>query len=114
MTGDFKVFIFDQPTTGVDIGRRRRSISRWSHWRKGLRLIFISSENEELMGICDRIAVMTRKDRQRFDAGNVTEHDILLVGRRRGRRKRRQEMLDKKNKSNSANIRAFFSAGNRP
>ena len=64
MTGDFKVFIFDQPTTGVDIGAKTE--------------IFISSENEELMGICDRIAVMTKgRIVKEFDAGNVTEHDIL-------------------------------------
>ncbi|MFQ8897736.1 MAG: sugar ABC transporter ATP-binding protein [[Clostridium] scindens] len=79
MTGDFKVFIFDQPTTGVDIGAKTEIYKQMvALAKKGCGIIFISSENEELMGICDRIAVMTKgRIVKEFDAGNVTEHDIL-------------------------------------
>ena len=79
MTGDFKVFIFDQPTTGVDIGAKTEIYKQMvALAKKGCGIIFISSENEELMGICDRIAVMTKgRIVKEFNAGNVTEHDIL-------------------------------------
>lgn len=79
VTGDFKVFIFDQPTTGVDIGAKTEIYKQMvALAKKGCGIIFISSENEELMGMCDRIAVMTKgRIVKEFDVGNVTEHDIL-------------------------------------
>lgn len=41
-------------------------------------IIFISSENEELLGICDRIAVMSKgRIVKEFSSDDVTEHDIL-------------------------------------
>ena len=46
--------------------------------KKGCGIVFISSENEELIGICDRIAVMTKgKIVKEFEAGQTAEHDIL-------------------------------------
>lgn len=79
LTGDYKVFIFDQPTTGVDIGAKTEIYKQMINLaKKGCGIIFISSENEELMGICDRIAVMEKgRVVKEFDAANVTEHELL-------------------------------------
>lgn len=79
MTGDFKVFVFDQPTTGVDIGAKTEIYKQMiALAKKGCGIIFISSENEELLGICDRIAVMAKgRIVKGFEADKATEHDIL-------------------------------------
>lgn len=79
MTGDFQIFVFDQPTTGVDIGAKTEIYKQMvALAKKGCGIIFISSENEELMGICDRIAVMTKgKIVKEFESGQATEHEIL-------------------------------------
>lgn len=80
MTGDYKVFVFDQPTTGVDIGAKTEIYKQMiALAKKGCGIIFISSENEELLGICDRIAVMAKgKIIKEFDAGEATEHELLF------------------------------------
>jgi len=80
MTGDSKVFIFDQPTTGVDVGAKTeiyKQMIKLAH--KGCGIIFISSEFEELLGICDRILVMCKGRIVRdFDADKVTEQELLI------------------------------------
>jgi len=80
MTGDSKIFIFDQPTTGVDVGAKTeiyKQMIKLAH--KGCGIIFISSEFEELLGICDRIIVMCKgRIVQDFDADKVTEQELLI------------------------------------
>lgn len=79
MTGDFQIFVFDQPTTGVDIGAKTEIYKQMMALaKKGCGIIFISSENEELMGVCDRIAVMAKgKIVKEFARNQATEQDIL-------------------------------------
>ncbi len=53
------VFILDEPTRGIDIGARHevyRTINELAD--QGTGVLFISSEIEELMGMCDRVLVM--------------------------------------------------------
>ena len=56
---DLKVLILDEPSRGVDIGARGeihrliRSLAA-----EGLAVIVVSSEAEELPGLCDRVLVM--------------------------------------------------------
>jgi ribose transport system ATP-binding protein len=53
------VMIFDEPTRGIDVGAKSeiyhlmRSLAD-----KGVAVIMISSDMEEILGVCDRIAVM--------------------------------------------------------
>ncbi len=56
-----KVMILDEPTRGIDVGARLE-IYRIIHGLAdgGTALLVISSEIEELIGICDRIIVMRR------------------------------------------------------
>jgi ribose transport system ATP-binding protein len=55
------VFILDEPTRGIDVGAKYEIYTRINHLaEQGTAVMFISSEMEELMGICDRIIVMCR------------------------------------------------------
>jgi ribose transport system ATP-binding protein len=55
------LFILDEPTRGVDIGAKQeiyRLLAELS--AQGMAILIISSELEELLGLCDRIHVMRR------------------------------------------------------
>jgi ribose transport system ATP-binding protein len=56
---DLKVFIFDEPTRGIDIGAKEeiRGLIR-TLAGEGKAIIIISSEIPEILGISDRVAVM--------------------------------------------------------
>ncbi len=59
--GDARVFIFDEPTTGVDVGSKVEIYRQMTAVaRAGAAVLFISSDFEELVGMCDRIAVMRK------------------------------------------------------
>lgn len=61
LTETSKVFIFDEPTTGVDVGSKVEIYRQMTEVaRGGAGVIFISSDFEELVGMCDRIAVMRK------------------------------------------------------
>lgn len=79
LLGQYKVFVFDQPTTGVDVGAKTEIYKQMIALAKaGCGIIFISSENEELLGVCDRIAVMNKgKIVKEFEASKATEQDLL-------------------------------------
>ena len=80
-----KVMIFDEPTRGIDIGakseiyRLMRALAD-----KGVAVLMISSDMEEVIGVSDRIAVMHEGriagvlDRQQFSEENVL---LLAVGK---------------------------------
>jgi ribose transport system ATP-binding protein len=54
-----KLLIMDEPTRGVDVGSKYEIYSLIQSLAKdGSGILFISSEMEELIGICDRILVM--------------------------------------------------------
>lgn len=59
LLADPKVLILDEPTRGIDVGARfeiYQLIHR--HADRGAGVCIISSEIEELIGLCDRILVM--------------------------------------------------------
>jgi ABC-type sugar transport system ATPase subunit len=56
-----KIFIMDEPTRGIDVGAKYEIYSIINNLAaQGGAVLFISSEIEELMGMCDRILVMSR------------------------------------------------------
>lgn len=73
LTRDLKVLILDEPSRGVDVGARAeihkiiRDLSA-----EGVAVIVISSEVEELPGLCDRVVVMV----EGRIAGELTGQDI--------------------------------------
>ena len=57
---DCDVLIFDEPTRGIDIGAKfeiYRMLAELAE--KGKAIILVSSDNKELMAVCDRIMVMS-------------------------------------------------------
>ncbi len=54
-----KILILDEPTRGVDVGAKKEIYEIINFLKKeGVAVIVVSSELTEVMGICDRIAVM--------------------------------------------------------
>jgi ABC-type sugar transport system ATPase subunit len=56
-----KVLILDEPTRGVDVGAKAEIhalISRFAE--EGMGVVFVSSELPEVLGMCDRIMVMSK------------------------------------------------------
>ena len=54
-----EVFIVDEPTRGVDVGAKFEIYNHLNTLaQEGSAILFISSEMEELIGVCDRILVM--------------------------------------------------------
>jgi ribose transport system ATP-binding protein len=57
---DGDVFLFDEPTRGIDMAARRRIYQLFETLaERGKALVIVSSDLEELMEVCDRIAVMS-------------------------------------------------------
>ena len=57
---DADVFLFDEPTRGIDVAARRRVYQLLhSLAEQGKGIVMVSSDLEELLEVCDRIAVMS-------------------------------------------------------
>lgn len=60
MYRDARIFIFDEPTRGIDVGAKFEIYRKLDELaRIGKAIIVVSSELEELIGLCDRICVMS-------------------------------------------------------
>ncbi|MHA1571667.1 MAG: sugar ABC transporter ATP-binding protein [Alphaproteobacteria bacterium] len=75
-----KVFILDEPTRGIDVGAKYEVYKIINQMvTDGAGVLFISSEMEELIGMCDRIMVMNRgeikavHDRSEFSSEKIME-----------------------------------------
>jgi ribose transport system ATP-binding protein len=75
------VFILDEPTRGVDVGAKYEIYALIDRLAaEGNAILFISSELEELTGMCDRIIVMSRGEvAARFDARPFDRERILAA-----------------------------------
>ena len=59
LNADASILIFDEPTRGIDVGAKVEIYNLLVELIKaGKSIIMISSEMPELLGMCDRIAVM--------------------------------------------------------
>ncbi len=81
-----KVFIIDEPTRGIDVGAKHevyRLINELA--ARGTGVLVISSEVEELIGICDRILVMRRGEiRDTVGASEFDRERILRAALHEG------------------------------
>ena len=77
---DSSIYLFDEPTKGVDIGAKVdifKLIRQVSEKRKGV--IYFSSEIHEILGISDRILVMyDGQIVKEFSRDEATQEKILL------------------------------------
>jgi ribose transport system ATP-binding protein len=70
---DCKVLLFDEPTRGVDVGAKIEIYKIINDLvGEGYAIIMISSEMQEIIGMCDRVAVM----RSGEIAGELTKDEI--------------------------------------
>jgi ribose transport system ATP-binding protein len=79
--GCHKVLILDEPTRGVDVGAKVE-IYRVIHdlARKGLGVIVISSELQEVIGLCDRIVVIqSGRSVGELRGDQVSEESIMAL-----------------------------------
>ena len=74
-----EVLIFDEPTVGVDVGAKTEIFRMMDELaRQGKTILMISSDNPELISVCDRVGVM--RDRRLvtiLEGGEITEENIL-------------------------------------
>lgn len=75
---DLAVLILEEPTRGVDLGARHElylALRQWS--QRGLAVLLISSDAEEVAGVCDRSIVLDRgRVASRF-SGGAAPADLL-------------------------------------
>lgn len=79
LMGDIKVIIFDEPTRGIDVGSKHEIYKLIGNMAKqGIAIIVISSEMPEVLGISDRIAVMSKgKITGIMDRKDCTQEEIM-------------------------------------
>ncbi len=78
---DVKVFLLDEPTAGIDIGAKTDILRLVRELAaKGMAVIVVSSEFEELLAVCERILVMRDgrfvAERRR---DQTSEHELVLL-----------------------------------
>ena len=80
LDADARIFIFDEPTKGVDIGAKRdifNLIDKLASQGKGI--VYASSELSEIMGITDRVYVLyDGKIAKEFETANTNEEEVLF------------------------------------
>ena len=88
MPGDYKndtLFIFDEPTRGIDVGAKNEIYSLISKLAaEGKSIIMISSEMTEILRMSDRIVVMCEgKKTGELDIAEATQEKIMNLATRR-------------------------------
>jgi ribose transport system ATP-binding protein len=81
-----RVFILDEPTRGIDVGARHQIYELINQLAvDGAGVLIISSELEELIGLCDRILVMRNGELAgEFARGQFDREQILRAALREG------------------------------
>jgi len=79
LAGDVRIFIFDEPTRGIDVGAKVEIYHLMNRLTaRGAGIIMISSELPELLVMSDRILVMHRgRIQAEIDAADATEERVL-------------------------------------
>jgi len=73
------ILILDEPTRGVDVGAKKEIYEIINQLKKaGVAIIIVSSELPEILGICDRIAVMHEKKLVKiFNRDEATQESVM-------------------------------------
>lgn len=76
---DSSILIFDEPTRGIDVGAKREIYFLLRKLAdEGAAIILVSSELEEILGLCDRIVVMHQgRITGEFGAEEATQEKIM-------------------------------------
>ena len=81
MLTDPEVLLLDEPTRGIDVGAKYEIYQLILDLaNKGKTVIMVSSEMPELLGVCDRIVVMSGgRVAGEVDARNTTQEEIMTL-----------------------------------
>jgi ribose transport system ATP-binding protein len=81
LAGEVRLFIFDEPTRGIDVGSKVEIYHLMNRLTaRGAGIVMISSELPELLGMSDRILVMhCGRIQAEFDASEATEERVLTA-----------------------------------
>ena len=76
-----RVVILDEPTRGIDVGSKSDIYTLLRALADaGVAILMISSDMEELIGVCDRIAVMHEgRISGELDRADFSEHNVLRL-----------------------------------
>ena len=76
-----KVVILDEPTRGIDVGAKAEVYHLMQELAKrGVGILMLSSDMEEVIGVSDRVAVMRKgKIVGTLNADELTEETILRL-----------------------------------
>ena len=76
-----QLFIMDEPTRGIDVGSKSEIYKIINDLtQKGMAVLMISSETPELLGVCDRIAVISGgKLVGIYDAKTTTQTELMTA-----------------------------------
>ncbi|MBU4460959.1 MAG: sugar ABC transporter ATP-binding protein [Verrucomicrobia bacterium] len=77
---DADIYLFDEPTRGIDVAAKATVYRLLDDLaRRGKACVIVSSEMEELMAVCDRIAVLSQGRLVRTFARGAWSHERLLT-----------------------------------
>ena len=78
---DCDILIFDEPTRGIDVGAKYEIYQLIIDLaNKGKTVLMVSSEMPELLGVCDRILVMSGGQLAgEVDAKTATQEEIMRL-----------------------------------
>jgi ribose transport system ATP-binding protein len=83
---DVDVLVLDEPTRGIDVGSKAQiyrlidALVADVPGRKPRAVLMVSSYLPELLGLCDRIAIMQRgRLGEALPAASVSEHDLMMA-----------------------------------
>lgn len=82
LLADAKVYIFDEPTKGVDVGAKMEIYTIMDQLLKeGAAILMVSSEMEEILGMSDRVLTMYEGEQTGIvpNDGTYTAEDILTL-----------------------------------
>jgi ABC-type sugar transport system ATPase subunit len=86
LCAECKFFIFDEPTRGIDVGAKTEIYDLMNELaQNGAAILLISSEQKEILGLCDRIYVMCNGEIvKEFDKDDATQEKVVgyAIGRR--------------------------------
>ena len=79
LAGHAEIFIFDEPTRGIDVAARRDIYELMNSLvARGAGLLMVSSDLPEVLGMSDRVLVMRQgRIQAEFDASAVSEADVM-------------------------------------
>lgn len=76
-----KILILDEPTRGIDVGAKYEIYVKIIELaRNGMSIILISSEFDEMLGLCDRLLVLRKKKIvKEFHKNEVDQNGLMLA-----------------------------------